>query len=86
MSESETEKTVLDCLRRTALAGSDREVSLDEPLTEGGLGLDSMALVGFFVELEQCSEVAIFETEWFQRGDFTLGSLIGHLESSRRTG
>lgn len=71
---------IVQTVRRTAFAGSSREIPLDSPLGEDGLGLDSMAIVELFTEIEERFGVELFESDWFDRGEFTVRSLIACLE------
>jgi len=82
VTRDELGTAVVEVLRRTALAGSPREVALHEPLSELGLGLDSLALVEFFVALEEELGVELMESDWIAREELTLGSLIEHLRNA----
>jgi len=59
---------VIRTLRETALGGSEREISIDEPLGEAGLGLDSLALVQFLVALEKEHKISL-PMEFWSRAD-----------------
>lgn len=53
MSRERITRRMIELLREGALNGSERDVGLDEPLGETGLGLDSLALVQFLVAVEK---------------------------------
>jgi acyl carrier protein/GNAT superfamily N-acetyltransferase len=58
---------VIRVLRRT-LSGSSREININDPLGELGLGLDSLALVEFVTVLENRFQVVIPESIWTEKG------------------
>lgn len=66
---------VLDTLRRTALSGSCRAISPDEPLGELGVGLDSLALIEFATAVEKRFQVQLPDEMWVERGQLSLGRL-----------
>ncbi len=70
-------------LRRRALAGSGREIPLDAPLGETGLGLDSLAMVEFITALEKTFEVEFLENIWVEREKFTPGNFVEMILSLR---
>jgi acyl carrier protein/GNAT superfamily N-acetyltransferase len=74
---------IIRLLRRRALAGSDREILLDAPLGETGLGLDSLAMVEFITALEKTFEVEFPENIWIERDKFTPGNFIETIMSLR---
>ena len=53
MNRAAVEQHVAQLLRDCALNGSTRDLDIDEPMGETGLGLDSLALVQFLVSLEK---------------------------------
>jgi acyl carrier protein len=67
-------------LRRTALRGSDRPISFDQPVGGGGLGLDSLALVEFVVAFEKEFAVEVPETIWAHLEEITPGYFLEILE------
>jgi acyl carrier protein len=70
------EEAVLSTLRECSLGGSDREVSLSDPLGELGLGLDSLALLEFVTALEKKFRIQFPDDIWTDRGDLTLGHFV----------
>lgn len=83
MSRADLEREVLAVFRETALAGSAREVALDAPLGEAGLGLDSLALVSFVTALEKRFAVRFSDELWTDRGQVSLRSLAASIERER---
>jgi acyl carrier protein len=77
MNPTEVEREVERLFRQTALGGSTREVSLDEPLGESGLGLDSLALVSFVTAYEKRFSVRVSDELWFDRGQISLRTFAG---------
>lgn len=77
------EMTVI--LRATALGGSDREISVEAPLGELGLGLDSLAFLRFITDLENRFDVEIPEEIWIDRGQLTLAKLADIIRSETQT-
>ena len=67
MTRQALEGEVVQILRRCELSGSPREVSIEDPLGELGLGLDSLALAEFIVALEKAYDVEIPETIWTEK-------------------
>jgi len=74
---------IIRLLRRRALAGSGREIPLDAPLGETGLGLDSLAMVEFITALEKTFEVEFPENIWVERDKFTPGNFVEMIMSLR---
>ena len=86
MSGTEHTKAVVECVQRIAFAGSDRPVPLDVPFDENGLGLDSLALVEVFTDLERQFGVEIFESPWFESGKLSVRSLGDYLAAATGSG
>ena len=82
MSKVNVEREVVRILRQIALSGSDREISLDDPLGELGLGLDSLALVEFAVALEKRFEIDLPDNIWSERGQLTLQHFVDSIMES----
>lgn len=72
MNKSQIEKEIIEILRRRALHGSSREISLTTPLGEQGLGLDSLALIEFVTSLENHFQTVIPEEIWTAGSKLTL--------------
>lgn len=85
MSKLAIKDKAVAILRKSALSGSDREISLDAPLGEQGLGLDSLAFLRFITELENQFDVEIPEDVWIDRGQLTLTKLIDIITSESTT-
>jgi len=64
------------------LLGSDRPVSLTEPVADLGLGLDSLGLVEFVVALEKTFHVQFPDTVWTHREQLTVQSLVDFILAS----
>jgi acyl carrier protein/GNAT superfamily N-acetyltransferase len=75
----EVERAVVETVRRGVLLGSEREYSLEQPLGDQGLGLDSLALVGVVTQLEKTFSVVFPESFWSERPQLTLGRLADTL-------
>lgn len=82
MTRDYLEKEVVSMLRRVALGGSDREIRISDPLGEFGLGLDSLALIGFITALENRFGIEIPETFWVERGQLSLNDLVDLVSES----
>ncbi len=82
MIHAHLEKEVVSVLRRVALSGSDREIRSSDPLGEYGLGLDSLALIGFITALENRFGIEIPETIWLDRGQLSLKDLVDLIAES----
>ncbi len=54
----------------------DRNVSLDSPLSQAGLGLDSVACLELLAEIERRCEARIPERYWGEVPKMTLGDLV----------
>jgi len=82
VNRANLEKEVISVLRHVALSGSDREVRITDPLGEFGLGLDSLALIGFITALENRFGIEIPETVWVDRGQLNLRDLVELISES----
>jgi GNAT superfamily N-acetyltransferase/acyl carrier protein len=85
MTLVEAEHEIIAVLRRTALAGSDRPVALDQPLGEMGLGLDSLALLSFLTGLESRFGIQFDDVVWVERDKLTLGFIIDLIQANDRS-
>jgi acyl carrier protein/GNAT superfamily N-acetyltransferase len=63
----------------------DREIKVDAPLGELGLGLDSLAFLRFITDLENRFEVEIPEETWIDRGQLTLTKLADIIKTEAPT-
>lgn len=66
---------IIEILRRDILRGSSRTIAAANPLGEGGVGLDSLALVELVTALENHYDIDIPEEEWIDRGRLTIDVL-----------
>ncbi len=77
----DTVQEITNILRRDILRGSSRTIHADHPLGEGGIGLDSLALVELITALENHFDIDIPEGDWVNRGQLTLAALARIVES-----
>lgn len=73
---------VIQLLRRT-LSGSSREINVDDPLGELGLGLDSLTLIEFVTVLENRFQVVIPESIWTEKGQLSLRTFVDVIAAGR---
>ena len=84
MKQREVENKVVSTLRSSALLGSDRDILLNEPLTNLGLGLDSLDVVKFVVALEKEFQIQIPDSIWDEKGQLTLKVFVDLIMESGR--
>jgi len=72
MNRDEVDRELVAVLRRTSLSGSEREIGLEEPLGEQGLGLDSLALVEFVSALENRFQIELPDDVWTERDKLSI--------------
>ncbi|MEK9137122.1 MAG: phosphopantetheine-binding protein, partial [Bacteroidota bacterium] len=70
------EKEIIEILRCHALTHSRREISLELPLGDLGLGLDSLALIEFVTALEKRFRIEIPDSIWLDKGKLTLSDFV----------
>jgi len=80
MSRSAREREVVEILRTCVLNGSGRDLPVDEPLGDLGLGLDSLALIEFVTALEKRYRVVFPDSLWTDDGQFTIRRLVDVIE------
>jgi acyl carrier protein/GNAT superfamily N-acetyltransferase len=83
MSYQCIEEEVLKILRLRSLAGSTRDVCLDQPLGATGLGLDSLGLVQFVSSLEKLFGMEIPDDIWFEKGLLTVRDFVEIIRQGR---
>ncbi len=83
MNPDEISSEVVRILRHSALAGSQREIQLDEPLGEQGLGLDSLPLLEFVLALEKSFGIDLPDAIWARRQQLTLRHFVNFIVESR---
>jgi acyl carrier protein/GNAT superfamily N-acetyltransferase len=76
VNRSEIEDEVLKILKDCALGSSTRQITLDQPLGDSGLGFDSLALVGFLTSVENTFDIEIPESIWTQKERTTLRHFV----------
>jgi acyl carrier protein len=82
MNRDAIEREIAGLLREHILLGSDREVDFDATLGPE-VGLDSLGLMEFLGILEEKFSVEFPDTLWSDRRQFTLGSLVDYLDTTR---
>ena len=75
MSTDTVEQELVRIVREELLLGSERELPLDAPLGELGVGLDSLALVNLLTRIENAFGVELPEDVWTARGPLSLADL-----------
>jgi acyl carrier protein/GNAT superfamily N-acetyltransferase len=75
MSTDTAEQELVRIVREELLLGSERELALDAPLGELGVGLDSLALVNLLTRIENAFGVELPDDVWTARGPLTLADL-----------
>ena len=69
------EREIAEIVRAELLLGSEREIPLDLPLGELGLGLDSLALVNLLTAIEASFGVELSDEIWIARGPLSIQDL-----------
>jgi acyl carrier protein len=69
------EQELVRIVREELLLGTEREISLDAPLGELGVGLDSLALVNLLTRIENAFRVDLPDDVWTSRGPLSLADL-----------
>jgi ribosomal protein S18 acetylase RimI-like enzyme/acyl carrier protein len=75
LSTDSVEEELVRIVREELLLGSEREVPLDVPLGELGVGLDSLALVSLLTRIEAVFAVELPDDVWTRRGPLSLAGL-----------
>lgn len=75
MSQEAAQQQIVRILREDVLLGSEREIALDAPLGEQGLGLDSLALVKLLTAVESTFGVDLPDDIWVARGPLSIVDL-----------
>jgi acyl carrier protein/GNAT superfamily N-acetyltransferase len=75
LSADAVEQELVRIVRDELLLGSEREIELDRPLGELGVGLDSLALLNLLTRIESSFEVELPDDVWTQRGPLSLADL-----------
>jgi acyl carrier protein/GNAT superfamily N-acetyltransferase len=76
------EREIANIVRAELLLGSEREIPLDEPLGELGLGLDSLALVNLLTAIEASFGVELSDEIWTARGPLSIEDLAEIVRST----
>jgi acyl carrier protein len=77
------QREIVRIVRSELLLGSDREIPLDQPLGELGLGLDSLALVNLLTAVEAAFGVELSDDIWTERGPLSVNDLAEIVRSTR---
>ncbi len=77
MAQMDVQQRLAQVLRAGALGGSERDLPLDDPLGEAGLGLDSLALVQFLVAVEREFGIRIPVDVWARADLISLRDCAG---------
>jgi acyl carrier protein/GNAT superfamily N-acetyltransferase len=75
LSADAVEQELVRIVRDELLLGSEREIELDRPLGELGVGLDSLALLNLLTRIESSFEVDLPDDVWTRRGPLSLADL-----------
>jgi acyl carrier protein/GNAT superfamily N-acetyltransferase len=75
LSADAVEQELVRIVRDELLIGSEREIELDRPLGELGVGLDSLALLNLLTRIESTFEVELPDDVWTRRGPLSLTDL-----------
>jgi len=78
------EREIARIVRTELLLGSEREIPLDVPLGELGLGLDSLALVNLLTAIEASFGVELSDEIWTTRGPLSVEDLADIVRSTPR--
>jgi acyl carrier protein len=81
MNEPGLPDRIVDVLRQSALHGSSRPISLDQPLGAGGIGLNSLGLLEFTLALEETFGVRLPDEVWAAGNRLTLQSIAAQIEA-----
>lgn len=85
MSRDSVEQELMRIVREELLLGSERELPLDVPLGELGVGLDSLALVNLLTKIEAVFAVELPDDVWTRRGPLSLAGLAEVVAGSAPT-
>jgi acyl carrier protein/GNAT superfamily N-acetyltransferase len=77
------EQEIARIIRDELLLGSEREIPLDQPLGELGVGLDSLALVNLLTAVEAAFQVELSDDIWTERGPLSVNDLAEIVRSTR---
>jgi acyl carrier protein/GNAT superfamily N-acetyltransferase len=75
VSAEAVEQELVRIVREELLLGSERAISVDAPLGELGVGLDSLALVNLLTRIENSMGVELPDDVWTSRGPLSLSDL-----------
>jgi GNAT superfamily N-acetyltransferase/acyl carrier protein len=81
MTEPALADRIVAVLRQSALHGSSRPVSLDQPLGPDGVGLDSLGLLEFTAALEETFGVRLPDEVWTTGHRLTLRTIAARIEA-----
>ena len=81
MTEPALAERIIDVLRQSALHGSRRPISLDQPLGADGIGLNSLGLLEFTLALEESFGVRLPDEVWSGGKRLTLRSIAAEIDT-----
>ena len=81
MTPDAVEDRILAILARVAPRAADRAVLLKSPLGNGGLGLDSLAVVELVTSTEAAFEVEFPDEFWIGSGPVKLRQMVDYVRS-----
>lgn len=85
MNQEAVEDRILAILARIAPRRAERGVLLASPLGNGGLGLDSLAVVEFVTSTEATFDIEFPDEFWTGSGPVTLGRMVDYVRASAGT-
>jgi acyl carrier protein/ribosomal protein S18 acetylase RimI-like enzyme len=85
LSADTVEQELVQIVRDELLLGSEREIELDKPLGELGVGLDSLALLNLLTRIESTFEVELPDDVWTRRGPLSLADLAALVATTPST-
>lgn len=84
MSREAAQAEILRVVREQLLLGSERPISVDSPLGELGVGLDSLALVQLLTAVEATFGVDVPDDVWTARGPLSVADLADIVAAAPR--
>jgi acyl carrier protein/GNAT superfamily N-acetyltransferase len=76
------EREIARIVRDELLLGSERQIPLDQPLGELGVGLDSLGLVNLLTAIENEFGVELSDEIWTERGPLSVNELADIVRSA----
>jgi len=79
MTQAAVEEKILAILARVAPRPAERTALLGKPLGNGGLGLDSLAVVEFVTSTEATFDVEFPDEFWTGKGPVTVSDMVDYI-------